>query len=48
MEGVGKAIDAAGKVGTKVDEVIIKGMDWGRIAVGLGTLANIAIKLFGG
>jgi hypothetical protein len=48
MEGVGKAIDAAGKVGTKVDEVIIKGMDWGRIAVGLGSLANAAIKLFGG
>ncbi|MBM3131290.1 MAG: hypothetical protein FJ009_22035 [Chloroflexi bacterium] len=48
MESVGKALDAAGKVGEKVDDVILKGMDWGRIAVGLGTLANVAIKLFGG
>ncbi|MBM3131322.1 MAG: hypothetical protein FJ009_22205 [Chloroflexi bacterium] len=48
MESVGKALDAAGKVGEKVDQVILKGMDWGRIAVGLGTLANAAIKLFGG
>jgi hypothetical protein len=47
MEGVGKAIDAAGKVGKKVDDVIIKGMDWGRLAVGLGTLADLALKVFG-
>ncbi|CAG0987940.1 hypothetical protein ANRL3_02569 [Anaerolineae bacterium] len=48
MEGVGKTLDAAQGVGKKIDDVIIKGMDWGRIALGLGGLANVAIKLFGG
>jgi spermidine synthase len=47
MEGVGKAVEAAQGMVKKIDDVIIKGMDWGRLAVGLGTLADLAIKVFG-
>ncbi len=48
MEGVSKTLDAAQSVGKKIDDAIIKGLDWGRIAIGLGALANAASKLFGG
>jgi hypothetical protein len=46
MDSVGKAVQAAQGMGQKIND-LAQSMDWGRLAVGLGTLADLALRVFG-
>jgi len=45
MESVGKTVEAAQGMGKRFDD-LAKSIDWGRLAVGLGMLGNLARQVF--